>query len=319
MNDPAALLNEYELAVGKKSTSYYLEKFQLFDSLGRTSASWNWSAFFFNSTWALYRKMYGTFFITCALVILLPIFTSTNLIAPLLVCSMAFYGLYGNTIYHRHISKLIAISHIRHKSDPSTFKFLEQKGGVNQWLPAAIASVTALGIAAAVGIPAYQEHSRKQASAWTPPSTDKVIDFDPATAKQDAAENSLPTTYLQRVAALKAAAQSGRLAVIDGSLSETSRLGEKFWPANDVTNLENSQTWWSDTDFTYIHIVNLSQHNLSSFTFTYLNASCGSATATSEYTVQLSHFLAPKQEAIAAIRKTLGRGPGCLTITRAWG
>jgi hypothetical protein len=55
--------NLYEAILGEKSRIYYLKKFERFDQQGLgLKASWNWPAFFFGGSWALYRKMYGWFF-----------------------------------------------------------------------------------------------------------------------------------------------------------------------------------------------------------------------------------------------------------------
>ena len=60
-SSPAGL---YESAIDEKRRSYYREKFLAFDRRGPgLKASWNWAAFFFGGIWALYRKMYGWFYV----------------------------------------------------------------------------------------------------------------------------------------------------------------------------------------------------------------------------------------------------------------
>jgi len=59
----------YEVILGNKNKIYYRTKFVQFDRKGPgLKANWNWPAFFVGGVWALYRKMYGWFFILLGVV-----------------------------------------------------------------------------------------------------------------------------------------------------------------------------------------------------------------------------------------------------------
>jgi Protein of unknown function (DUF2628) len=109
--------------------------------------SWNFAAFFLNTFWFAYRKMYGWMFISLILSVLLELAlyglaTVTRLsweielgISIVAYIGMgALFGLYGNTLYYRHVQK--KMKQIEQSPlltvDMKPF-MLKRTGGVNKW------------------------------------------------------------------------------------------------------------------------------------------------------------------------------------------
>ncbi len=107
--------NFYEAAIGERNQSYYLSKFENFDTQGPgLHASWNWAAFFFTGFWALYRKMYGWFFawILFAAVVRVALDSPTWSSSALSVLSVATisFSIVANSLYHQKVKARIAAS-----------------------------------------------------------------------------------------------------------------------------------------------------------------------------------------------------------------
>lgn len=130
--------NVYEAILGENNRSYYLKKFEEFDRQGpELKASWNWPAFFFGGTWALYRKMYGWFFAFLGIAFLSTILekaASFVLGAIVLFIPRIAFSIYANSLYHGNVKKKIAVAQLSIKDESKQLKFLRNKGGVNTWV-----------------------------------------------------------------------------------------------------------------------------------------------------------------------------------------
>jgi len=98
----------YKAAIGK-NTEYYLPIFERFDRDGKTSASWNWAAFFGNWLWCCYRRMYLNGILFLALTMLSGVFQLASEAVMMLVLSATgiAFGMYSNALYYKSISKKI--------------------------------------------------------------------------------------------------------------------------------------------------------------------------------------------------------------------
>ncbi len=117
----------------QKKTEYYIPKFKEMQEFNKT-ASWNWSAFFFNELWFLYRKMYGIGFGLMALSFILSYIPIIGGFIPFAV--FIFSGFYGNLLYLKHVEKNLNNAH--NMSSDIRNRFLLSSGGVNIVLPLAL-------------------------------------------------------------------------------------------------------------------------------------------------------------------------------------
>ncbi|MFZ4440686.1 MAG: DUF1566 domain-containing protein [Syntrophales bacterium] len=131
----------YEAVLGEKNRIYYLVKFKEFDkrslSLSQKKASWNWAAFFFNGTWALYRKMYGCFFAFLGIIIIsgfvekigFPVLGFLFLVGPWIA-----FTIFANLLYYGFVKKKIAVAQRTIKDRSQLLECLRHKGGVHVWV-----------------------------------------------------------------------------------------------------------------------------------------------------------------------------------------
>ena len=132
----------YETYIGEKKRLYYINKFLEFEKQPSDIRSiWNWAAFFGFWVWALYRKMYGWFFILFALQIVVSIIDtalakdSYYLISFLLwLVPMTAFGNFANSLYYRDVKKKIANAQLLISDESKLLAFLRNKGGVHTWL-----------------------------------------------------------------------------------------------------------------------------------------------------------------------------------------
>src|SRR5262245_50330322 len=118
----AQRLSDYEAAIGPNS-GYYLKYFEQFDA-GESTASWHWPAFFVSSWWCLYRKMWlwgililvWPWIMMFALSIAIGIAAAASQSPPVLpmvigglvlVAPYFLLPIYANSLYWKHINKLI--------------------------------------------------------------------------------------------------------------------------------------------------------------------------------------------------------------------
>lgn len=152
----------YLAILGEKSTAYYFKRFQQFDQqvLG-LNASWNWSALFFGGFWALYRKMYGWFFLFWASAGLLKLFEIAGYSMfsyTVYITSSILFAIYGNSLYHNKIKTKITVAQFTIKDEQKLLEHLHYKGGVNIWVIWVSAALPVIGILSATLIPKLIAH-----------------------------------------------------------------------------------------------------------------------------------------------------------------
>jgi len=124
------------VVVGPYKAGYYLPRFARFDAQGG-ALSWNWSAFFLPTVWAVYRRMYGT-----ALVLLVANLALPRLPVPpgftpevwMVVSTGALclgFPSMANWLYYRHACWLIAHGRAHHRQSGTLMAFLKHHNGVN--------------------------------------------------------------------------------------------------------------------------------------------------------------------------------------------
>lgn len=174
----------YRAAIGPRNTSYYLERFSRMDARGGSDVLWNWSAFFFTGTWALYRKLYGAFFALWGWALFCGLLekAGADLWAAILgIASMLVSGSYANAIYRHKVQRMIveSVGTSQNRRDaPDALRDLEKKGGVHRWVFWASAIFICVGIIAAISIPVLRsgvQQSTKLANEKIDPR-DVVVD-----------------------------------------------------------------------------------------------------------------------------------------------
>jgi type IV pilus assembly protein PilA len=170
-------LADYELAIGP-NTEYYLPRFESFDS-GGSRGGWHWPAFFVTAPWYLYRKMY----LPGVLMLLYPWFAliiisivvaasqpspavGTVLGLAIFLAPSILLALYANSIYHRHIAKVItSIPRAIAEQPDKRAARIERNGGTGTGVMIGILvggfflATVFIGILAAIAIPAYQDYT----------------------------------------------------------------------------------------------------------------------------------------------------------------
>ncbi len=117
---------------------YYIPKFKEIQEIYK-STSWNWAAFFFNSWWFLYRKMYVIGFGLIVVDILIGLLMPTvSLIASIAIAVIS--GLYGNIAYLKHIQK--QLNSFTNMGEDIKQRLILNKGGVNIAIPIILAIIT---------------------------------------------------------------------------------------------------------------------------------------------------------------------------------
>lgn len=163
----SSMFNTYRAIIGEKNSHYYLEKFKQFDKEGPgLKVSWNWPAFFCSGAWALYRKMYGWFFVIWGVATLAMIFNKAPFwlisIPAFLVPSIVF-AMYANSLYHQAVKKKIATARLSVKDELKLMEYLRQKGGVQTWAFWVSASVLLFIILAIIiAVPAYVGYNKRE-------------------------------------------------------------------------------------------------------------------------------------------------------------
>lgn len=116
---------------------YYIPKFKEIQERYK-STSWNWAAFFFNSWWFLYRKMYVIGFGLIVADILIGLLMPTvSLIASIAIAVIS--GLYGNIAYLKHIQK--QLNSFTNMGEDIKQRLILNKGGVNIAIPIILAII----------------------------------------------------------------------------------------------------------------------------------------------------------------------------------
>ena len=122
----------------QKKVEYYIPEFKEIQELYKTT-SWNWAAFFFNSWWFLYRKMYAVGFgIILADIVIGSIIPSLSLLINIVIAVIS--GLYGNIVYLKHIQK--QLNSFNNMDEDIKQRLILDKGGVNIVIPIILAVIT---------------------------------------------------------------------------------------------------------------------------------------------------------------------------------
>ena len=122
----------------QKRVEYYIPKFKEIQELYKTT-SWNWAAFFFNSWWFLYRKMYVIGFgIILADMVIGSIIPSLSFLINIVIAIIS--GLYGNIVYLKHIQK--ELEPLNNMDEDIKQRLILNKGGVNIVIPIILAIIT---------------------------------------------------------------------------------------------------------------------------------------------------------------------------------
>lgn len=120
----------YGAAIGKNS-GYYSSKFDEIESTG-SSMSWNWSAFFLSTSWALYRKMWGVAALgLVATAISSGIFRdhAPGIEGALCLLIMVTFGAFGNYWYCKKVNRLITAERKLTSSYQTAIPKISSKGG----------------------------------------------------------------------------------------------------------------------------------------------------------------------------------------------
>lgn len=171
--DDAGILTEQEAwaaMIGDSSTAYYLTRFERLATGG--SASWHWPALFVTWYWLLYRKMWlGALIYFFAPGILTSVLTAMAPAALKPIAALAAWlaiflvpAIMANGWYFRHCEKKIADVRARGGSKAQMIARMEAMGGTSNVaviIIGVLAVVAALGIVAAVALPAYQSYTVK--------------------------------------------------------------------------------------------------------------------------------------------------------------
>ena len=227
-------LGLYETAIGKNRLAYYLEKFLAFDKKGDgLHAGWNWSAFAFTGFWALYRRMYGWFFIWWIATTAVGAVGKRDanvgaLVGFLCLLFWIWFGTYANALYHRKVKRRVTELIETGQSDPAVATRFQSGTGVISWLPKLLGGLVVVGILAAIAIPALhkagiQKEHPELASEISTSSSGKFV-FDKPSAK-GASENPTEKMSVQQTNlfkfpdALKAAESGNSYSQIDVSVA----------------------------------------------------------------------------------------------------
>ena len=168
----------YKAAIGPKNQSYYLSIFQRFENDGKAGVSWHWPAFFITFYWLLYRKMWRNaliyFFLPYLVMIPLVIIGAMAGNAANAVIGFGYFlylvgifllpPLYANTLYYQHCNKKIIEAKASSHDMQRQLGELSGKGGTSNValiIVLVFAFIAAIGILAAIAIPAYQDYTTR--------------------------------------------------------------------------------------------------------------------------------------------------------------
>ncbi len=147
----------YEAILGEKNRIYYQTKFEQFDEKGPgIKASWNWPAFFVSGVWALYRKMYGWFFLLLGIGLMSDILEragAPGLSLVVIVIPWVAFAIFANSFYQRNLAKKIAKAKMTIDDENKLIEHLRHKGGVHTWVIWVVVGIPVIGIIAAMLIP----------------------------------------------------------------------------------------------------------------------------------------------------------------------
>lgn len=124
---------------------------------------------------------------------------------------------------------------------------------------------------------------------------------------------------------LKARAERGEIASVDGLTSRTAPVYGDEWSENDTLVLENSQTWWTSSQINvgsvFMHLQNQSAKGLSGAALEYKGRPCNENASVNTTYLTLVTSIPPGGQAVVNFRTDFPietKGVSCLVIKRAW-
>lgn len=158
----AATVEDFEVYVGPKKTSYYLDRFMDYQD-NQSFLKWNWSAFLCGFYWLLYRKLYSDalfyFAVNSLLTKAITRYLDLGIYEPLatLVKSLALMtivGLFGNQQYVKNAVNKISKTKSSLSGMDKDFVYdrIRKIGGTNLWLPLTILGIGILLLVIALTI-----------------------------------------------------------------------------------------------------------------------------------------------------------------------
>ena len=174
-------LDYYTAFIGPHNQDYYLSRFQDFDRAGSAGMSWHWPAFFVTFFWFTYRKLWGHAIAYLLIgIAALPVVgivgailgksmgsAAAVVLAIVYLLAMALIPpLYANAFYYRACRKRMDM--LRRSPQRDERKKLERlfdQAGCSATGPIIgcavmlVCAIPAIGIVAAISIPAYQDYT----------------------------------------------------------------------------------------------------------------------------------------------------------------
>ncbi|MEO6920422.1 MAG: pilin [Collimonas sp.] len=197
-NAPVEIEEYYAAQIGPKNQDYYLGKFANFDHAGRGGPSWHWPALFVPFYWFLYRKMWRNallyLFSPYILGVLLGIVGASSGKSGSAILGVGFVlivlgcrlgaAIFGNALYYAHCKKKIAETMASGHSIERQLGELSGKGGTSGVFLFFLLIgffIAAIGILAAIAIPAYQDYTTRahvaEASATGQKATQSITSY----------------------------------------------------------------------------------------------------------------------------------------------
>lgn len=151
--------------LGGKNRAYYEGKFDQFDKkLAKYQIGWNWPAFLGGGVWALYRKMYGWFFISLIVNVFFKSFYKAvykgdeyQLVAIFFFneCVNIAFALFANSLYQNNLRKKIIKARSATEDEAGLLERLRYQGGVHTSVIWASIALPIIGILLAIMIPKF--------------------------------------------------------------------------------------------------------------------------------------------------------------------
>lgn len=147
--------------LGQKHRTYYEDKFGKSDwTSSALRIGWNWPAFFGGGVWALYRKMYGWFFIAWIVQICLNSFYKAaggndqfGAVLSFNICVNACFAVFANSLYQNNLRKKIVKARAAIEDEDRLLEHLRHLGGVHTSVIWACIVLPIIGILLAIMIP----------------------------------------------------------------------------------------------------------------------------------------------------------------------
>jgi len=189
----------YKAVLGKANIDYYQNKFEKFDRKGKgLKVSWNWAALLFTGIWALYRKMYGWFFLFWFIAFISHIFEEigqSEISAVVIGIPAILFAIFSNSIYQKKLTKKIIQAEKKFDDDEDRkLEYLHRKGGVNKWVLWVFLILPILAIIVTIFIPLISndfDNEEKNKDSLSTSSYVTAICINPSLSNEDNFSNCL--------------------------------------------------------------------------------------------------------------------------------